>query len=98
MSDTSDPAELVAAHVYYSGRVQGVGFRATVAWLARTYPITGWVQNLPDGRVELLVEGPHAKLSEFLDAISLRFAGKIRGEEAHWQPASGLFPSFQAIR
>ncbi len=53
----------------FAGRVQGVGFRATVAGLARSCPITGRVCNLSDGRVELLVEGERSDLLRFREAI-----------------------------
>ena len=43
--------------VFYSGRVQGVGFRYTVKQIAAGYELVGWVRNLPDGRVELQVGG-----------------------------------------
>jgi acylphosphatase len=56
-------------HVFYEGRVQGVGFRATVKNLARGYEVVGWVQNLPDRRVELLVSGEPEEVEAFLDAI-----------------------------
>ena len=45
------------AHVYYSGRVQGVGFRFTAAGIARSHGVSGFVSNLSDGRVELTLEG-----------------------------------------
>ena len=48
------PARL---QVLFSGRVQGIGFRYTVKQTALGYEVTGWVKNLADGRVELLVEG-----------------------------------------
>lgn len=44
-------------HIYVSGRVQGVFFRANAARKADSLGVTGWVKNLSDGRVELLVEG-----------------------------------------
>ncbi len=44
-----------AKQVFYTGRVQGVGFRYTVRQLAAGYEVSGWVKNLTDGRVELLV-------------------------------------------
>jgi len=44
---------MIAKQVIYSGRVQGVGFRFTTRQIASGYDVTGWVKNLPDGRVEM---------------------------------------------
>ena len=55
--------------IFYEGRVQGVGFRASVLGLARGYDITGGVKNLPDGRVEVVARGDEAELDDFLTAI-----------------------------
>lgn len=98
MSESTTRPEQIAAHVFYSGRVQGVGFRATVAWIARTHPVTGWVQNLADGRVELHAEGTRDAVETFLNAISIRFASHIRDESTDWQPASGRYTSFGVNR
>ena len=57
-------------HAYYEGRVQGVGFRATVLSLAKGYEVTGWVKNLTDNRVELFVTGDEAETDDFLQGIS----------------------------
>ncbi len=58
---------MVAKQVFYSGRVQGVGFRYTTKQLAAEFEVTGWVRNLPDGRVELLViSHDPAELEAFL--------------------------------
>ena len=87
-----------AAHVYYTGRVQGVGFRATAVEIARTYSVTGWVKNLPDGRVELWAEGPRADVEAYLAAVRGQFAGHLRGEAVDWPPAAGQFAQFAVIR
>jgi acylphosphatase len=58
-----------ATRVLYEGYVQGVGFRFTVKHLAKGYEVSGWVRNLPDGRVELQVSGDDAEVSGFLGAI-----------------------------
>ncbi|MFC7072750.1 acylphosphatase [Halovenus rubra] len=50
--------EHIRAHVYVSGKVQGVYFRATTRDTAREYGVNGWVRNLDDGRVEAVFEGP----------------------------------------
>ena len=57
---------MIARQVFYTGRVQGVGFRYTVKQLAAGYEVSGWVKNLPDGRVELLAMSHDA---EELDAF-----------------------------
>ena len=46
-----------AVHLYVSGRVQMVGFRQTCRHIARSLDLTGWVRNLPDGRVKILAQG-----------------------------------------
>ncbi len=71
----------------YRGRVQGVGFRATVHRLASGFAVTGFVRNLPDGSVEVVAAGEAAELERFLDAIGREFAPKIRDVEI-----SPIFP------
>lgn len=61
---------MIGRQVFYEGRVQGVGFRATVKGLARGYDVTGWVRNLPDGRVELQASGDDEEVEAFLEAIA----------------------------
>jgi len=64
--------------IHFSGSVQGVGFRYTVLRLAEGRNVTGYVRNLPDGRVELLAEGTPAEIDEFLGAIRRRMGHYIR--------------------
>lgn len=54
---------------HFTGRVQGVGFRYTTVNVARSYAIAGFVQNLPDGRVQLIAEGDQKELNAFLQAV-----------------------------
>ena len=55
------------AHVYVSGRVQGVYFRANTRDQARQRDVDGWVRNLDDGRVEAVFEGPQSAVDEMVD-------------------------------
>jgi acylphosphatase len=60
---------MTGRHVFFEGRVQGVGFRWTVKNLARGYDVIGWVKNLPDGRVEMQVGGEGDEVDAFIEAI-----------------------------
>jgi acylphosphatase len=86
-------------HIFYSGHVQGVGFRYTVRSVAAGFEVTGTVRNLPDGRVELVAEGPRGELEAFQRAI--REAGLehfIRNEDVDWSEATGEFRGFEIVR
>src|SRR5437016_5725032 len=85
-------------HVFYSGQVQGVGFRYTVKSLAHGFEVTGTVRNLPDGRVELVVEGQRSELEEFRKAIADSELGHfIGGEETRWSEAKNEFRGFEIV-
>ena len=70
MSDT-DKKGFAALHLYVSGRVQGVGFRFFAINRARRFGISGWVRNLPDGRVEIEAEGVVHNLLLFLEEMRI---------------------------
>ncbi|SNZ12228.1 acylphosphatase [Hydrogenobacter hydrogenophilus] len=61
---------MVAYRVYVSGIVQGVGFRAYTKNLAESYGLDGWVRNMPDGRVEIFVQGDKDLVWDFLKRVS----------------------------
>jgi acylphosphatase len=61
---------MISLHVFYEGNVQGVGFRWSVRHAAKGFDVTGWVRNLPDGRVELQVTGNEDEVRAFLDNIA----------------------------
>ncbi|MCD0460286.1 acylphosphatase [Roseiconus lacunae] len=73
----------------YRGRVQGVGFRATVLHHGSGLDVHGFVRNEPDGSVLLDVDGSKAHLNELLNRIESRPAGSIDDCDVTWQPSLG---------
>jgi len=86
----------VGAHVFISGRVQGVFFRSVARREAQKRNVTGWVRNLPDGRVEAYFEGEKEKVREIID-----FCRKgpplaaVTGVEVYWEELGGLHERFE---
>jgi acylphosphatase len=64
--------------LYYSGQVQGVGFRYTCQSLARGFDVSGYVRNLPCGRVEMVAEGDPQELDNFSNSIQQEMGHFIR--------------------
>jgi acylphosphatase len=82
--------------VHYSGQVQGVGFRYAARSLAPGFEVTGKIRNLPDGRVELVLEGTRGELEAFRQAVRESGLGSlIRNESALWGTATGEFRGFE---
>jgi len=68
-------------HVNYKGRVQGIGFRYTVLNFAVQIGLKGWVKNLSDGRVEMVVQGDEVKIRKFIEEIDNHFEGQIQNKD-----------------
>jgi len=84
--------------IFYSGRVQGVGFRYTTKALATGYEVTGLVRNLPDGRVELIAEGPRDELEAFRQGVRDSGLGScIAHEETFWNESKNEFRGFEIV-
>lgn len=76
----------------YWGRVQGVGFRATVRRLATGFAVTGSVRNQADGSVQVLAFGEPTEVDRFVQAIELEFAPNIRDQTSVSGPATDSVP------
>ena len=82
-------------HIYYSGRVQGVGFRYTVMRLAAGRPVTGFVKNLRDGRVEVVAEGEDDAVAALVSDIDRVMQKYIEDRSAVTETPTGEFEGFQ---
>ncbi|MDH3590381.1 MAG: acylphosphatase [Planctomycetota bacterium] len=90
--------EVVRWTVHYSGRVQGVGFRWQTVRIVAPLPVAGYVRNLSDGRVELVVEGLPDDVEDVLDRLESRLAPYIQGSERASAVATGEFVAFEIRR
>lgn len=79
----------------YYGRVQGVGFRFTVRELASGHPVSGYVRNMPDGSVELVVEGDTEEVDRLAADIDRAMGRFIRRVEIAEGPAQGGLSGFK---
>ena len=83
---------------YFSGNVQGVGFRYTAQHVAKGFALKGYVRNLSDGRVELVAEGNAKEIDAFLVALGEQMEGHIQRRTDNDAPATGRFPDFSVRR
>lgn len=79
---------------YFTGRVQGVGFRYCALQAAKEFDVTGFVTNLADGRVQLEVEGTPGEVGEFIAAVEERMHGYIRKVERLTAVRASQFAGF----
>jgi len=82
------------AEAIYSGSVQGVGFRFTADRLAPVFKLTGYVKNMPDGRVKIVAEGEEDKIKSFLTAVENEMGHHLSDKEIDWPPPTNEFKDF----
>ncbi|MEM0965749.1 MAG: acylphosphatase [Verrucomicrobiota bacterium] len=81
--------------VWFSGRVQGVGFRYETTKIANGYEVTGYVENLADGRVHLVANGTEEEVRQFIEAVCDGLSEYIRDTEIRVGDAKDPFEGFQ---
>ncbi len=81
--------------VHFSGSVQGVGFRYTARRLAQQFEVTGYVKNLPDGRVEIIAEGTPDQIDAFLQTIHEQMGNYIRSTDQQIIIPADQFTGFE---
>ena len=80
--------------IHFHGRVQGVGFRYTTRNIVLRYDVSGYVRNLPDGRVQLVMEGHDSEMEEVVDELRRKMSCFIRKIDSDAGPATGEFEQF----
>jgi acylphosphatase len=88
----TDPAE--RRTILYTGAVQGVGFRFTTVRVLADVAVSGYVRNLADGRVELVVEGEPSQTEAAVERVRAALGAQIRAEAQERGPATGEFQGF----
>jgi acylphosphatase len=97
MSPTSGEG-MVRAHVFVSGLVQGVFFRMHTKRMADSLNVTGWVRNLPDGRVEAVFEGHRKDVEKIVEWCKRGPSGAIvKDVNVTWQEYRGESKNFRII-
>ncbi|MDD5135460.1 MAG: acylphosphatase [Phycisphaerae bacterium] len=83
----------IAKHIFFSGYVQGVGFRFTANSIANRYELTGFVRNAPDGRVEMLLQGDEKDIEDCIGDLQETF--EVR--DVQWQqvPVNSSYEDFR---
>ena len=94
LKDKSTPMR--RAHIFFSGRVQGVGFRYTAEKIALELGLVGWVKNLSDNRVEVVCEGTEDQIKRLLEDIKQSFLGAyVKKIDCDWEKPTGKFKDFR---
>jgi acylphosphatase len=89
----------VRVHIRVKGRVQGVGFRAYVEYVARQVRVTGWVRNVGYDEVESVAEGERADVEKFIELVKQGpRASRVDESNVEWEDVTGEFRAFGVNR
>lgn len=87
------------AHIFISGFVQGVGYRQFVKRNAKDLVLTGWVKNLPDGRVEALFKGSKKQINKIIELCKKgQFLSEVEDVVVEWEEAKENYSDFVILR
>ena len=96
MPATSD---VVRAHIWVTGRVQGVGFRAHVEFYGNQLGVTGWVRNVGYDTVEAVAEGEREKVERFIEMMKQGpVSSRVDEARVEWEDVTGEFVGFGVKR
>ena len=97
MSEIQDNKARV--HIWVTGRVQGVGFRAHVAYHAIEIGVNGWVRNVGMSTVESIAEGERGQLERFIEMVKQGpSSSRVNDARVEWEPVTGEFVEFTVRR
>jgi acylphosphatase len=87
---------MIRAHVFITGRVQGVFFRSETMYEAKQLDVTGWVRNIPDGRVEATFEGEQENVKKLIEFCKRGPQGaRVTNVDIKWENYTGGFRNFE---
>lgn len=89
---------MIRAILFFSGRVQGVGFRFTTNEIAERFSVKGTVENCVDGRVKIVVEAESKEIDCFIEAVRTSMSGRIKHLERYESEPSHEFENFSVRR
>ncbi len=86
---------MIRRRIIYGGRVQGVGFRFSAVRAAANHNVAGFVRNMPNGKVEVEIEGEKKEIKAFMDELADYMSGNIRETNFQDMPVGGSYHRFE---